>query len=209
MLEKLGVVLGGLTLSGVLLGLIFPIAFAHIGDLTVYDQWNTLAEFEDISNLRNTLVKKDWADEEVELQELDYILVLTQQLSSDFFKNVPPALALAVISVESGFRPWIESPKGAQGLMQVVPKWHKERIEKYRYEENVNLYDVRLNVMVGMDYLDYILTETNGDLVYALMWYNGGARYAQNNYEYNGITSEYAKTVIHRMAVIQDILERR
>ena len=170
MFDKLGAFVGGLTLTGVVLGLIFPIAFAKPGDLTVYDQWNTLSEFEDVSELRSMLIKNDWADERVDLHDLDYILVLTQQLSEEFFPNVPPALALAVISTESGFRSWIQSPRGAEGLMQVVPKWHMERIEKYRYDENVDLYDVRLNVMVGMDYLDYILGEVHGDVAYALMW---------------------------------------
>lgn len=209
MLQKLGTFIGAFVLNGILLSLIFPIAFARVSDTNVYDQWNTLEEFEDVRALRELLVRNDWADETVDLHDLDYILVLTQQLSNDFFPNVPPALALAVISTESGFRSWIESPKGAKGLMQIVPKWHTERMAKYAYDESVDLYDPRLNIMTGLDYLNYILGEVHGDIVYALMWYNGGARYAQINYEFNHTESGYATTVIQRMEAIQDILERR
>lgn len=209
MLEKLGTIVGGLVISGIILSLVLPPAFAQMRTVSVYDQWNELAEFEDVLALRDLLIQNDWAESEVELHDLDYILVLTQQLSSEFFEKVPPALALAVISVESGFRSRIESGKGDQGLMQVNPRWHSDRIARYRYDENVDLYDPRLNIMVGCDYLNYILGETDGDLVHSLMWYNGGANYAQRVWKFERTESEYATMVIQRMNAIQDIFNRR
>lgn len=209
MFEKVTSIIGMLAILFMILGLIFPTAAALDYSRTVYEQWNTIAEFESSASLREFLLKKNWVSENVDMVDFDYILVLTQQLASENFDYVTPELALAVISVESGFRPSLESPKGAQGLMQVVPKWHQDRIEKYRYDENVDLFDPRLNIMVGMDYLDYILSETEGDLPYALMWYNGGARYAVSNYVTNGLISSYAELVMRRAGAIHDILERR
>lgn len=208
MIEKVIGSVAGLIVSALILTAIFPLAFARVSTDSVYSQWNTLEQFEGTSLLRNGLYKNDWIDERVDLYDLDYILVLTQQLSEEFFDNVPPSLALAVISVESGFRPECQSHKGAEGLMQVVPKWHQERIEKYRYDENADLYDPRLNIMVGMDYLSDILEETEGDLVWALMYYNGGPQYAYRNHVKHGRSSSYAEEVIYRMQVIQDILDR-
>ena len=208
MIEKVLGTLGGIALSTLILTSIFPLAFARTRINSPYELWNHLEEFERITSLKDELLKRDWVDERVDLEELDYILVLTQQLSEQCFENVTPALALAVISIESAFRGECQSPKGAEGLMQVVPRYHRERIEKYIYEENVDLYDTRLNVMVGMDYLNDILTETEGDLVWALMYYNGGPAYARRNYIEKGRVSSYASTVIQRMEVIEDILNK-
>ena len=36
-------------------------------------------------------------------------------------QGLPPGLVLAVMAVESSMRPWVRSPKGAMGLMQVMP----------------------------------------------------------------------------------------
>lgn len=207
MIEKVLGSIAGLVLSALILAAIFPLAFARVRMDSVYNQWNTLQEFEGTQTLRDFLYALDWIDERVDAHDLDYILVLTQQCSSEFFDNVPPALALAVISVESGFRPECQSHKGAEGLMQVVPRWHQERVEKYIYDESVDLYDPRLNIMVGMDYLSDILEETEGDLVWTLMYYNGGPSYAYKNHVERGRSSSYAEEVIYRMRVIQDILD--
>lgn len=42
-------------------------------------------------------------------------------LRSSETHNLDPQLVTAIILVESGARPWVRSPKGAVGLMQVMP----------------------------------------------------------------------------------------
>lgn len=66
-----------------------------------------------------------------------------------------PTLIVAVIAIESEFNPFAESPAGAQGLMQVIPKWHEDKIlarSKHKVRENA-LFDPALNISVGIEVL--------------------------------------------------------
>ena len=79
-------------------------------------------------------------------------------------------LLLAIIFVESAYQPEVESNKGAIGLMQVVPKWHLDKIEEYGDVEV--LYDIRTNINIGTAILaEYIRKE--GNVRTALHRYNG------------------------------------
>lgn len=185
-----------------------PFAFANSIEPDIYDQWNTIEEFEEVSSLRKFLLEKNWIDENVELDELDYILVLTHQCSSEFFPAVPTSLVLSIISVESSFNKELTGFSNDTGLMQIIPRFHRDRIEKYIYDENVDLYDPRLNVMVGMDYLDELLDWARGDLERAIMAYNMGQRKA-DRMAASGYVSSYAKQVLYRMNEIESFLEGR
>lgn len=187
---------------------LMPIVLAKPYEADIYDLWNNLEEFEQSNSLRKFLIEKDWAFNTVAADELDYILVLTQQCSTDFFDDVPASLALAVISVESGFDKNLTGFSNDTGLMQVIPKFHHDRIKKYIYDENVDLYDPRLNVMVGMDYLQELLEWSNGDIQLAVMAYNMGQANALR-YHNSGRVTSYSEKVMKRMYAIQDILERR
>lgn len=174
----------------------------------IYDQWNTISEFEEVSSLRNFLIERDWIYTGVSINELDYILVLVNQCSNEFFSNVPTSLVLAVISLESSFRSDLLGFNEDTGLMQVIEKYHRERITKYIYDENVDLYDPRLNIMVGMDYLSELLDKFDGDIYTTLMAYNMGSDVARK-YRSNGWGSGYADVVMDRMDDISTFLERR
>lgn len=198
------------TMSILLLTIIIllQLAFAGYYKNDVYDQWNTIEEFEQVSSLRKFLLDKDWINEMVRLDELDYILVLTQQCSSEFFPTIPTSLVLAVISVESGFRSSLLGFNNDTGLMQVIPGFHRERISRYIYNENVDLFDSRVNVMVGMDYLSELLEKFHGDIYTTLMAYNMGPDRARR-YASNGWPSAYADVVMDRMNEISIFLEGR
>lgn len=183
-------------------------AVAGESDPDVYDQWTSLAEFEQTSDLRTLLLENDWVWSEVTVQDLDYILVLTQQLNEQFFPNVPVSLVLATISVESSYQKDLIGFSNDTGLMQIIPKWHEERISKYIYDENVDLTDPRLNIMVGMDYLDELIVKAEGDISLTLMMYNQGPTSGRRSYARSG-ESFYAEMVLERMYAINDILERR
>jgi soluble lytic murein transglycosylase-like protein len=79
-----------------------------------------------------------------------------------------PALVLAVVSVESAFRPDAVSPKGAQGLMQLMP--HTAASLGVR-----DAFDPEQNLEGGAKHLQDLVTLYSGDLTKALAAYNAGA----------------------------------
>lgn len=88
-------------------------------------------------------------------------------LTSTIGTKVSPALVLAVIGVESGGRPGAVSPKGASGLMQLMPATAE------RFGVN-DIADTGQNIKGGVDYLHFLLEEFGGDPVMALAAYNAG-----------------------------------
>lgn len=81
--------------------------------------------------------------------------------------GVSPALALAVISVESSGRASAISHAGAQGLMQLIPA------TAARFGVT-DASDPAQNIRGGVAYLDWLLTEFDRDIVLALAGYNAG-----------------------------------
>ena len=83
--------------------------------------------------------------------------------------GLEPALVMAVIEVESQFKPSAKSYANARGLMQVMPFWAKTIGDG----QVKNLHNPRINVRYGCVILRHYLDIENGDLVRALGRYNG------------------------------------
>lgn len=86
--------------------------------------------------------------------------------------GLDPLLLIAVMGIESSFNPFAESPFGAQGLMQVVPRFHQDKIDPQAGAHA--LLDPAENIRVGAMVLkEYI--RRNGSLVAGLQQYAGAA----------------------------------
>ena len=84
--------------------------------------------------------------------------------------SVDPLLILAVMAVESGYNPVAQSTAGAQGLMQVIPRFHLEKLIDHGGEHA--LLEPEVNIQVGAR----ILREYQrrfGDTETALQMYAG------------------------------------
>lgn len=81
--------------------------------------------------------------------------------------DLEPELLHAVISAESAYNPLARSPKGARGLMQLMPETAK------RYGVR-NSYDPLENITGGAAYLRDLLTMFGNDLQLAIAAYNAG-----------------------------------
>lgn len=83
---------------------------------------------------------------------------------------VPVSLALAVAKVESGFQAGALSPKGARGVMQIMPA---TALGEFGVEAD-HLWDAGLNVRLGVQYLKRLQVAYGGRWDLALSHYNGG-----------------------------------
>lgn len=111
--------------------------------------------------------------------------------------GLDPLLVLAVIAVESRYNPIAESAAGARGLMQVIPRYHRERLLALGGEQA--LLDPEANIVVGVAILrEYV--HRAGTLEAALQFYGGATRDAQ---------ADYARRVLAERSRLLELVPRR
>ena len=107
--------------------------------------------------------------------------------------RVDPDLVISVIHAESNFDPRAISPKGAQGLMQLMPKTAASL-------GVVNPMDPAANVEGGTRYLSELLAQYNNDIIKALAAYNAGPERVD---QYHGLPP-YRETINYVSRIVRD-----
>lgn len=118
--------------------------------------------------------------------------------------GLDPCLILSVMSAESAYRMQAVSPKGASGLMQLMPA------TAVRFGVR-NIFDPRENVMAGSSYLKWLLDKF-GDVRLALAGYNAG----EGAVEFYGgrippflETQNYVRLIYSRYSVIHSVVPQQ
>ena len=101
-------------------------------------------------------------------------------------KGLDPTFVLGMVMQESTFNRNASSFAGAKGFMQVIPRYHREKIQ------GRNILDTRTNIDVGTSVLQEYLS-TSRNLQQATRRYSGGA----NNY--------YQKVARHQSSIKRHI----
>jgi soluble lytic murein transglycosylase-like protein len=109
---------------------------------------------------------------------------------------VDPLLILAVMAIESRYNPVAESSMGAKGLMQVIPRFHPEKLLEHGGEHA--LLDPEINIHVGAQILREYMRRF-GETEVALQKYAGA---------FDEPTLQYSGKVLAEKARLQQFLAR-
>jgi soluble lytic murein transglycosylase-like protein len=112
--------------------------------------------------------------------------------------RLDPDLVNSVIRAESGFNVHAVSPKGAQGLMQLMPQTSSQLGVQ-------NAFDPQANVEGGTRYLRELLERYNFDLIKALAAYNAGPQRVE---QYGGVPPYY-ETKAYVARIVRDFNKKK
>lgn len=118
-----------------------------------------------------------------------YAAFITEEANA---MHVDPALVRAVMMAESGSNPYAVSPKGALGLMQLLPATAR------RFGVS-QLFDPKENIKAGVKYLSYLLKLFNNNVQLAVAAYNAGEKAV---FKYGNRVPPYKETLQYVPKVI-------
>ncbi|GAB6181169.1 lytic transglycosylase domain-containing protein [Desulfotomaculum defluvii] len=90
--------------------------------------------------------------------------------------HLDPLMVAAIIKTESNFNPQATSPKGARGLMQIMPNtanWISQQMGTGSLQPE-KLFNPETSIRLGTWYLSDLFTEFKGDPVLVIAAYNAG-----------------------------------
>ncbi len=111
-------------------------------------------------------------------------------------RRLDPLLIVAIIGIESRFNPYAESAQGAQGLMQVIPRFHADKLPEGAGK--LPLFDPVTNVQIGAHVLQEAINRRGG-LIAGLQQFGGAA---------NDEAQAYANKVLAEKQRLEDAARR-
>lgn len=108
------------------------------------------------------------------VQILSYV-----ESASEKFK-IPASLILAVIAKESKFNPFAYSTASAEGLMQMIPKYHPEKMDQIGGVDHI--IEIEGSIASGTKALSDTIHRCGGDITCGLQTYNGNAEDVEAGY---------------------------
>ncbi|MDO8313327.1 MAG: transglycosylase SLT domain-containing protein [Sideroxyarcus sp.] len=112
-------------------------------------------------------------------------------------RRMDPLLIVAMIAIESGFNPFAQSSMGAQGLMQIIPRYHQDKAPKAA--GGSAFLDPVSNVKMGAHILQEAIRRQGG-LMEGLQYYAGAS---------DDIEQAYANKVIAEKLRLEQASRRR
>ena len=116
-------------------------------------------------------------------------------------KGIDPQLILAVIAIESRYNPYAESHVGAQGLMQVMTKVHKEKFTEFGEGPLAAVHPLA-NIKVGTQIL-YDCIKRRGSIDGGLACYVGATGPSDGGYG-NKVKAEWRRIALASGIAIQN-----
>jgi hypothetical protein len=116
---------------------------------------------------------------------------LIEKYAADY--GFEPSLIRSIIATESGFNPKAVSPKGARGLMQLMPETAARLGVR-------NSFDPEQNIQGGVKHFRFLMDNFNNNLELSLAAYNAGENLVQRLGRVPAIqeTRDYVQTVTKR-----------
>ena len=151
---------------------------------------------EELSKIKKKMVSK-WLSKKYRVAETAVVKIV--EISHEAAKKyeLDPNLILAIIAIESSFNPFAESGAGAQGLMQIMPKYHQEKLQKFDEINPALSYEI--NIMVGAqilkEYLDAHSSLNTALLRYVGVGANGKSSYPQKVFRMRSRISSITKNL--------------
>lgn len=107
-------------------------------------------------------------------EPLDYLETSRTIVRLSRIYDIDPLLVLAIIKVESGFKPTVRSHAGAIGLMQVMPIVVRAVGDEVAVRSREELFDPTKNILLGIHYFTFLRDKYRNNVQNALIAYNLG-----------------------------------
>ena len=114
--------------------------------------------------------------------------------------GICPELIQAIVEKESNYNENAVSSHGAIGLMQVIPRWNQDRMDRLGVTDLTDPYQ---NILCGTDLISE-LADKYEDLYLVLMCYNQGEYGGAIEQWENGQYSDYAVSIVERAAELEE-----